>query len=63
MTNEEVAAAVAAGSLTVNDKTVELAKKGDETDTWCIPLRNCHLLHRLRILLCGFHNERRTAHR
>ena len=36
MTNEEVAAAVAAGSLTVNDKTVELAKKGDETDTWCV---------------------------
>ena len=35
MTNEEVAAAVQAGSLTVNDKTVALTKKGDETDTWC----------------------------
>jgi len=38
MTNEEVAAAVAAGQVTFNDQTVKLDKdtKNSETDAWCV---------------------------
>jgi len=42
MTNEEVTAAIQAGSYEVNGKTVTLTKnvKTDETDVWCV-FRSC----------------------
>jgi len=42
MTNEEVAAAIAAGEVTVNDSTLKLTKneKNGETDVWCV-FRTC----------------------
>jgi len=42
LTNDEVAAAIAAGEITVNDQTVKLTKneKNGETDVWCV-FRSC----------------------
>lgn len=42
LTNDEVAAALAAGEIQVNDQTVKLTKneKNGETDVWCV-FRSC----------------------
>merc|ERR1719348_1003105 len=36
MTDDEVAAAMTAGEVTVLDQQIKLTKKGNETDKWCV---------------------------